>query len=53
MNIDMVGFRNIAVHAYDALDRSILESILKNHLGDFQDFYRVIIKDLHKDEGSI
>lgn len=41
----MVGFRNIAVHTYDALDRSILESILKKHLGDFQDFYRVIINE--------
>jgi uncharacterized protein YutE (UPF0331/DUF86 family) len=41
--IKMIGFRNIAVHAYDDLNISILEKILTNHLVDFEDFYRVIL----------
>jgi uncharacterized protein YutE (UPF0331/DUF86 family) len=31
----MVGFRNIAVHCYQDLERPILESILGKHLDDF------------------
>ena len=34
----MVGFRNIAVHAYQELQRPILESILRERLGDFESF---------------
>ena len=41
--IKMIGFRNIAVHAYDDLNISILEKILSHHLVDFEDFYRVIL----------
>ena len=43
--IKMVGFRNIAVHAYDSLEVSILESILNNHLQDFENFYIEILKN--------
>jgi uncharacterized protein YutE (UPF0331/DUF86 family) len=32
----MVGFRNIAVHEYQTVDPSILESILERHLGDLK-----------------
>jgi uncharacterized protein YutE (UPF0331/DUF86 family) len=32
----MVGFRNIAVHSYQQLQRPILEAILQAHLGDFE-----------------
>jgi uncharacterized protein YutE (UPF0331/DUF86 family) len=35
---NMVGFRNIAVHSYQQLQRPILEAILQNHLSDFEDF---------------
>jgi uncharacterized protein YutE (UPF0331/DUF86 family) len=41
--IKMIGFRNIAVHAYDDLNISILEKILSHHLVDFEDFYRVVL----------
>ncbi len=34
----MVGFRNIAVHDYQRIDREILKSILKNHLDDLREF---------------
>ncbi|MEI6177712.1 MAG: DUF86 domain-containing protein [Verrucomicrobiota bacterium] len=33
---NMVGFRNIAVHSYQQLQRPILEAILQHHLGDFR-----------------
>ena len=35
---NMVGFRNIAVHSYQQLQRPILEAILRSHLTDFDDF---------------
>ena len=35
---NMVGFRNIAVHSYQDLQRPILEAILDRHLGDFERF---------------
>ena len=35
---NMVGFRNIAVHSYQEIQRPILEAILQNHLTDFADF---------------
>ncbi len=40
----MVGFRNIAVHDYSALDVEILKSILQNNLKDFEEFYTAILK---------
>jgi uncharacterized protein YutE (UPF0331/DUF86 family) len=33
-----VGFRNIAVHAYQAIDWAILFSIITTRLDDFSDF---------------
>lgn len=32
----MVGFRNIAIHDYQALDPEIVESIVERHLGDLR-----------------
>ncbi len=40
----MVGFRNIAVHDYQAIDPLILKSILSRHLKDFESFYSAIIQ---------
>lgn len=34
----MVGFRNIAVHEYQALDPAILESIVEHNLVDLEEF---------------
>jgi uncharacterized protein YutE (UPF0331/DUF86 family) len=34
----MVGFRNIAIHEYQQLQLAILERILTERLGDFQEF---------------
>jgi uncharacterized protein YutE (UPF0331/DUF86 family) len=36
----MVGFRNVAVHDYQRLSRPILISILRERLGDFEEFSR-------------
>lgn len=40
----MVGFRNIAVHNYQGLNLDIVETIIKNHLGDFLGFSKVCLK---------
>lgn len=40
----MTGFRNIAVHAYQALQMDILENILNDHLVDFELFVQQILK---------
>ena len=37
-----VGFRNIAVHSYEAINWHIVHSIAKNHLVDFSEFARAI-----------
>ena len=41
-----VGFRNIAVHAYDALDWQIVFAIATSHLHDFHSFGRLIANQL-------
>ncbi len=40
----MTGFRNIAVHNYQALDLDILKSILSNNLKDLEDFYSALLQ---------
>lgn len=42
--MNMVGFRNIAVHAYQALELDILQAILEKHIDDFKDFTRVVLQ---------
>lgn len=39
----MVGFRNIAVHDYQAINLEILEQIVTKHLGDFRLFTEKIL----------
>lgn len=40
----MVGFRNIAVHDYQTINLDILKQIVDNHLSDFTDFTKQILK---------
>ncbi|MFJ7512539.1 DUF86 domain-containing protein [Peribacillus simplex] len=40
----MVGFRNIAVHDYQTVNIEILQQIVENHLGDFTDYTKQILK---------
>lgn len=39
----MVGFRDIAIHDYQALDVDILKAILTKHLKDLEQFYTTIL----------
>lgn len=43
--MNMVSFRNIAVHDYQSLELAILESIIENHLSDFKKFTKIIIEN--------
>jgi uncharacterized protein YutE (UPF0331/DUF86 family) len=46
----MVGFRNIAVHDYQALQLPIVVSIIERHLEDFLDYSRCLL--LHDAEAK-
>ena len=39
-----VGFRNIAMHNYEAINWEIVHSIVKNHLGEFAEFAKAIVE---------
>lgn len=41
---NMVGFRNIAVHAYRKLDLEIVVKIVTDHLDDFLEFTQVVLR---------
>ena len=45
----MIGFRNVAVHEYQALQLPITLNIITNHLDGFADFSQCM---LHKDASS-
>jgi len=38
-----VGFRNIAIHSYNAIDWHIVHSICRRHLDDFRDFAACVL----------
>jgi uncharacterized protein YutE (UPF0331/DUF86 family) len=40
----MVGFRNLAVHDYQELNLEIIQSIIDNHLTDFQAFSKIALR---------
>ena len=40
-----VGFRNIAVHNYEAINWQIVHAIATRHLGDFTDFARSVLRE--------
>jgi len=42
----MVGFRNIAIHDYQALDLEIMKAILQKRLPDLEDFSAAILRRL-------
>lgn len=42
----MVGFRNIALHNYQAVNLGIIQEIIEKHLSDFSRFIEVILKRL-------
>lgn len=34
----MIGFRNIAVHNYQKLNLNVIQRVIEEHLGDFEEF---------------
>jgi len=48
--MNMVGFRNIAIHDYQALNLDILQAILEKHLNDFKSFTIIVLQ--HENERS-
>ena len=40
----MVGFRNVAVHDYRKLDLQIVQKIVTDHLDDFLEFTRTVLR---------
>lgn len=36
--VRMTGFRNVLVHGYDEVDLAVLEDVVRNRLGDLQEF---------------
>ena len=43
----MVGFRNIAIHDYQALDVNVLKAILSKNLKDIEQCYTAILTHFH------
>lgn len=41
--MNMVGFRNIAVHDYQVIDLKILQAIIESHLSDFKTYTEAIL----------
>ncbi|GAA4415707.1 type VII toxin-antitoxin system HepT family RNase toxin [Quisquiliibacterium transsilvanicum] len=49
----MVGFRNIAVHEYQALQLPILVRVIEQHLDEFLDYsQRLLLRDAQGAQGS-
>ncbi|WP_313237220.1 type VII toxin-antitoxin system HepT family RNase toxin [Sporosarcina ureae] len=44
--MNMVGFRNIAVHDYQSIDLEILKAILEKHINDFKDYTKIVLRIL-------
>ena len=42
----MIGFRNIAVHNYQKLNLDVIQKVIENHLGDFEEFTSQVSKFL-------
>ena len=43
---EMVGFRNVVVHGYSAVDLEVVRDVAENHLGDLLDFVAQIRRRL-------
>lgn len=44
-----VGFRNIAVHAYEKIDWAIVHSICSERLGDFEHFVAAVVQVINRE----
>ena len=43
--MNAVGFRNITVHNYEAINWQIVHAIATRHVGDFADFARAVLRE--------
>ena len=48
-----VGFRNLAIHNYDAINWAIVYAIAQYHLTDFEDFARAVVDARQKDRAYV
>jgi uncharacterized protein YutE (UPF0331/DUF86 family) len=46
----MVGFRNIAVHDYQAINLEIVQMIVEKHLDDFREYVKQVLAQEGKEE---
>lgn len=50
---NMVGFRNVAVHDYQAMSLEIVQAIVEGHLGDFKIYINELLVHVrHREEHS-
>ena len=45
---EMAGFRNVLVHGYDDVQIEIVEDVVRNHLGDLDDFVAFVSRYLER-----
>ena len=43
-----VGFRNVAVHSYQSINRNIAYQICTEHLDEFRQFAKAVVRHLHR-----
>lgn len=43
---NMAGFRNVIVHQYTEVDEGMMVDILKNNLGDIEEFIKIIEREI-------
>lgn len=42
----MVGFRNIAVHNYQAINLKVVEEVIEKHINDLKEFTTIVLKNI-------
>ncbi len=45
---EMAGFRNVLVHGYDEVQVQIVEDVVRNHLGDLDEFISAVKRRLDR-----
>ena len=48
-----VGFRNIVIHNYEAIDWQVVHALARAHLGDFAAFARAVVEHLRCQGNSL
>ena len=46
--VEMAGFRNVLVHGYDDVKIHIVEDVVRNHLGDLDEFVAAVKRHLER-----